>query len=95
MFAARYGNAELVRQLIQHGAQVNLNESRDPEEPNALGAAAVQGHVEVVQLLLEAGADTTIRNGAGKTAKDFAQAAGHGEVAAILRRAEQGARADQ
>ena len=76
MFAARYGNVGSVRQLIQHGAQVNLDESSDPENRNALSAAAEQGHEEVVQLLLEAGADPTIRNRAGNSAKDYAQAVG-------------------
>ena len=92
MFAARYGNVGFVRQLIQHGAQVNLDESSDPENRNVLSAAAEQGHEKVVQLLLEAGADPTIRNRAGNSAKDYAQAAGHGEIAAILRRAELDAR---
>lgn len=54
-WVALYGNVELVRKLIDRGANVNAvdNVGRTPLFP-----AAANGHVEVVKLLLAHGADT-------------------------------------
>ena len=41
-------------------------------------------HKAIVELLLAAGADKSVADAAGKTAKDDATAAGHEEVAALL-----------
>lgn len=84
MFAARYGNEELVHQLLEHGAKPDLNESNDP---SALSAAAGNGHLAVVRSLLEGGADPTFRDDDGRSPLDYAEAAAHGDVAALLRRA--------
>ena len=52
----------------------------------ALIRAAYRGNPECVRLLLEAGADGTRRDCFGKTALEYAENNGHGEVASLLRR---------
>lgn len=49
------GHSAIVRELVKHGAQVNLTDNRDPVSPLAM---AVRGqHAEVVRLLIELGAE--------------------------------------
>ena len=86
MFAAMYGFDGLVADLIAVGADVNLNPSADA---GPLAAAVGAGRVNVVNLLLNAGADVSRRDREGKTALDHAHAAGHGEIAAVLRKVMQ------
>jgi len=50
-----------------------------------LHEAANAGNAEVVRLLLDAGADPTLRNGAGKTPLEVASERGHAGVAEVLR----------
>lgn len=49
-----------------------------------LDTAAYNGQVESVRILLEYGADTTVRNAAGLTPSQTAAARGHGELARLL-----------
>lgn len=49
-----------------------------------LMAAAGHGHNEVVALLLQRGANPSLRDGVGDTARDYAQNAGDAETKAIL-----------
>jgi ankyrin repeat protein len=72
-----------VRDLIATGADVNLNRSPDP---GPLAIAAEEGHADVANVLLEAGANVSHRDRAGQTALDLAQESGHGEIAAVLRK---------
>jgi ankyrin repeat protein len=84
MFAARYGFAKLVRTLLSVGADVNKNPSWGP---GPLAIAAYNGHASVIDLLLEAGADVSLRDKLEKkTPLDFAQDGGHGDIAALLRK---------
>ena len=53
----------------------------------ALLQAAYFGRTAVAKVLLEAGADPTLRDVDGKSAADWAASEGHAELAAILRRA--------
>ncbi len=57
------GNLELIRELLDAGADVDLAET-DSEEGdfNPLLRAAYDGNAEVVQLLIDAGADLTMTN---------------------------------
>lgn len=52
--AARNGDTEVVRLLIEHGADVN---ARNPRGHTVLYCAGGHGHLDTLQLLLEAGAD--------------------------------------
>jgi hypothetical protein len=70
--AALNGKADVVRALIAAGAKVNAVQPLGGPVPTALHAAAREHHSRVVSVLLESGADTTIRNKDGKTAADLA-----------------------
>jgi glutaminase len=67
-----------------HGADPKLNDSADP---GALSVAAANGHRDVVEILLSAGADVSVVDREGRMPEDHAEREGHGEVAAMLRRA--------
>jgi uncharacterized protein len=83
--AARSGNVELVRLLLQHHPWVD---HRCCDTPAALGYAAEKGHAEIVQMLLDAGADPTILStydaGFEGAPVDAARKNGHAEVVRLL-----------
>jgi ankyrin repeat protein len=54
--AAARGNLEMVRLLLDHGADPNLREEGIAPDGHALYAAAAGGHYDVARLLLERGA---------------------------------------
>lgn len=56
--AARNGETEIVRRLVEHGADVNATTARDH---TVLYCAGGHGHLETVQLLLDHGADPNAR----------------------------------
>src|SRR5205085_8069146 len=60
MTAARAGNVDAVRMLIDRGADVNAREHYKGQ--TALMWAAAERHAAVVKLLLERGADWTVRS---------------------------------
>ena len=69
-YAATKGSVPIVRELLDKSAYI------DAESPNGttpLMMAAMYGSPEVVKILLEAGADPTLKNGLGLTALDFAK----------------------
>jgi len=70
-YAAAVGNNQIVQLLLDHSAYI------DAESPNLttpIMMAARGGHILTVKLLLDEGADLTLKNGAGMTALDFARA---------------------
>jgi len=79
--SAGYGDTER-RAIPRHRADVNAREQRYGD--TALMWAAVAGHVDVVRLLIEAGADVRAVDDEGVTALHLARAKGHAEVAAAL-----------
>eukprot|EP01048_Picozoa_sp_COSAG05_P028915 COSAG05_NODE_9230_length_638_cov_0.543599_1_plen_96_part_00 len=89
--AADGGHTAAVEALLRLGADPNA--TRDSGGSTALMEAALRGHAECVRLLLEAGADATLRatggGWEGKTALELAEQKGykkgHAEVAALLR----------
>jgi len=93
--AAADGDAELVRLLLAHKPWVD---HRCCTDPPALGIAVAAGHVEVVRLLLEAGADPSITSVYDKpqleTPLDVARRKGYAAIARMIERAaEEKARA--
>jgi len=52
-----------------------------------LSAAAVSGDKEIIKILLDAGADPTLKDYGGKTATEYAEQYKKGEIAALLRKA--------
>lgn len=80
--AVRFRNVVAVRTLIEHGANVNQACRKSGSTPlhravTSTGAPGTAGkHAEVldiIRLLMEAGADPTVTNKAGRTPADYAK----------------------
>jgi ankyrin repeat protein len=80
---------ELVAALLDHGA---ATDARGLNDWTALHVAAARGDEPIVQMLLAAGADPSVRTRIDDLTSpaDDAEAAGHHEVARMLRDAEAG-----
>lgn len=83
--AAGDGDLELVRTLLESGADPNAKEDGNF---TALICAAARGHVRVVETLLESGANLRAKTKRGRTAADIAIQEGQVEVIHLLRAAE-------
>ena len=70
LVATDEGNLDTVRTLLLRRANIDTQDN-DKETP--LYAASCQGLSDLVKILLQCGADQTIRNKAGKTAEDAAE----------------------
>ncbi|XP_034715104.1 kinase D-interacting substrate of 220 kDa B isoform X1 [Etheostoma cragini] len=81
MVAAEQGNLEIVQELIQRGANVNLD---DIDCWTALISAAKEGHIEVVRELLENKANLEHRDMGGWTALMWAAYKGCTDVVQLL-----------
>ncbi len=81
---ASLGNVSKVRQAIAAGHDVNL---RGENGYTALHAAAENGHLEVIQVLLDCGALIDARLDSGEMPADLAVMAGKEESAHLLRQA--------
>ncbi|KAL1694048.1 ankyrin repeat protein, partial [Schizophyllum commune] len=80
--AVRRNNTDLARCLVDRGANVN-GESELSWAPICL--ASVHGHLDMVQSLLERGADIHVHHGlGGMSALHAAAAAGHPDVVQLL-----------
>ena len=73
--------------LLQAGANVNRKVDVRGRVETALMRAAYSGHLEVVKLLLEAGADLNSKGSDEKTALTMAKERGHVEVVDFLDKA--------
>jgi ankyrin repeat protein len=89
--AARRGELESLADAIEAGGDVNVR-LRPEESHRALGGtplscAAGRGRMDLVEVLLAAGADSGLRGHDGRTAADLAEQNGHAAIAAMLRSA--------
>ena len=80
-YAATGGHVEVIRLLIEAHAYIDAS---SPNESTPLMMAAMYGTSSAVKVLLEAGADPTIKNALGLTAIDFAQRVKKQESADII-----------
>jgi hypothetical protein len=69
-YAAAIGNNEIVQILLDHSAYID---AESPNRTTPLMMAARSGHILTVKLLLDEGADATLKNDLGMTAIDFAE----------------------
>jgi ankyrin repeat protein len=81
--AVRDGNAVMAQSLIQNGANPFRKETHRGR--SLLHLAAVEGHAEVLEILLRAGLKAGEKDAAGLTALDYAVRFGHLSAARILR----------
>jgi ankyrin repeat protein len=83
LMAAVTCSPQLAERLIAAGAKVSAIDSQGTD---ALLAASLQGNARVIAILLQNGAEPFGKRGGGMTPIEAAEAAGHTEIAAILRR---------
>jgi ankyrin repeat protein len=74
-------DADVLRLLIERGADVNAVQTAGYRP---LHQAAVAGREDLVRMLLDAGADKTVRCDRGKTPAEYAWERGHAAVAELL-----------
>ena len=86
--AAHDCNAEKARLLLEYGAEINVIDEEYCSTP--LGLAARAGHSELVELLLEHGADPTVAGAPWATPLTWARKRGHQEIAALFERRDGG-----
>jgi ankyrin repeat protein len=80
-YAASRGHTEVIKLLLENYAYID---AESPNKTTPLMMAASYSTPETVQLLLDEGADPTLRNQLGLTAIDFAQRAGKGDAAELI-----------
>jgi ankyrin repeat protein len=86
MWAAPTGSPDLIRALIDAGADVNAQDIRGMS-PLMLAVASENQDLEVVRVLLGSGADIHARSGSGETALDWARKFGSRPLIAVLQKA--------
>jgi uncharacterized protein len=74
-------SVEMARLLLEHHAYID---AESPNRSTPLMLAAMYGHADVVRLLLEEGADPSLRNEQGLTAVDFARQADRDDLANLI-----------
>ena len=76
-YAATVGKNDIVQLLLDRSAYID---AESPNQTTPIMMAARGGHILTVKLLLDEGADLTLKNGAGMTALDFAKAGGFNDI---------------
>jgi ankyrin repeat protein len=89
LFASVEGSLEVVRHLIEKGADVNVNRSFHPALAvpgvTPLHGAASAGHLDVARLLISSGARLDIKDKYGRSALEWAVWKKHPEMIDLLR----------
>lgn len=80
-YAAASGSIPIIQRLLDESAFID---AESPNKTTPLMMAARSGHAAVVKLLLEEGADPTLKNEADMLAADFARAQGFKELGRLL-----------
>jgi ankyrin repeat protein len=83
---AHTGDVSKARLLIEHGAEINRIDDEYRSTP--LGYAARWGHVEVVKLLLDCGADPDKSGASWATPLAWARKKNHDEIENLLQSPE-------
>ena len=75
ILAAASGSVLVVKELLRHrsAAELSINVSTYWENNTAIGYAASYGFVEIARVLLDAGADPSVKNRKGMDAMDLAR----------------------
>lgn len=81
LVASEQSNVEIVKALIESGAQVN-RQNKDGMTP--LMACAKHGDKTIAELLMSAGASIHVKDKNGDKAGDYAKAGGHDEMISFL-----------
>jgi uncharacterized protein len=82
--AAAAHSVPIARLLLEHGAPVNARQGGSDFGFTPLMEAAYNGQVDMVEMLLQHGADLRLRDEEGRTAADHARAQGHASLAERL-----------
>ena len=82
MYASKRSFNETAELLLEKGAEVNTQSKK--RGINALMLAAVADNAKLVQMLLDHGADTGLKDIFGRTAKDLAEKKGNSAMAELL-----------
>ena len=83
MWAAIYGNLDIVRLLLDRGANLYLQNNNGK---TALILASIHDHIDIVRLLLDRGANPNIQNNNGNTALILASFYGNTDIVNLLNR---------
>jgi hypothetical protein len=86
-YAASYNMIPIVKLLLRQGSDVGLNKRGGRFGSTPLAIACYRGHKEVAKLLLEAGADPSVRDGGtGATALSMARRRDMDEIVEMIER---------
>jgi ankyrin repeat protein len=77
-YGAAVGNNDIVRILLEKSAYID---AESPNKTTPIMMAARGGHINTVKLLLDQGADATLKNERGMNAIDFAKNHNHKDIA--------------
>ncbi len=87
-FACGFGNYEIISFLVDHGADCNLRWKgpcgNDPPLMNVVEHPSFDRITDIVELLLDNGADVTLKNEYGYTAYDIAVKNGLTEISELI-----------